>query len=396
MPFVFSNAKAPRLIAAIVLGAAMATSSPAFAAPTDDAIALQRFEEGRVAYEAGKLGEALAAFRASIELKPSPNSRLYIGRCLRGLGKTASAFTTLRLAAREAQDRLVASGEKRYAATRDAANLEAAELEPKVPYATIAVPSDVPKDYKVTLDGDEIPRSVWGTALPLDPGDHVVATSGHRVAPFEEKFSLKDGDKRRVDAKATRLPTATLALSFATRPVGLEVQIDGAAIDPEEAKGPRELDPGEHTIDATAPGCKPWRVERALADRDAVTVDVKLVPLPATVVRAEESSGPPRWIFFVVSAASVVALGTGAYLAVSASSTASDEKAKDPLVRDPALQDRVRSESTTANVLFIAGATLAVGAGVLFFTTKWNDERKIGAGAWTTVGGGVLGVRGEL
>lgn len=367
----------------------------AHAAPTPEAIALQRFEEGRTAYEAKRYDEALAAFRASLEQQPSPNSRLYIGRCLRELGKTASAFTSLRLAAREAQDRLVASGEKRYAATRDAANQEAAELEARVPYATIAVPSDVPTDYRVLLDGEALPRSAWGAAIPLDPGAHLVVTDGHRIAKREERFVLKDGDKLRVEARAARIPTASLALAFPTRPVGLAVQIDGVAIDVADAATPRELDPGEHTVDATAPGHRPFHARRTLADRDDVVVAVKLDPLPT----AAGASGTPKWTFFAVSAASVAALGAGTYFALSATASANDEKAKDPLVRDPAVQDRVRAQATTANVLFIAGATLAVGAGVLFFTTRWSDRagaKGVGVGAWTVGGGGVLGVGGAL
>ncbi|MGE0328940.1 MAG: hypothetical protein AB7K71_21320 [Polyangiaceae bacterium] len=57
----------------------------------------------------------------------SPNTRLYVARCQRALGLTASAFTNFRLASREPQDRFGASGEKRYLAIRDAAAGEAAE-----------------------------------------------------------------------------------------------------------------------------------------------------------------------------------------------------------------------------------------------------------------------------
>jgi hypothetical protein len=375
----------------------IAASADAAPSAESGAMALQRFEEGRAAFEAGKYEAALVAFRASLELQPSPNSRLYIGRCLRALGKTASAFTSLRLAAREAQDRLVASGEKRYVATRDAANQEAAELEAKVPHATIAVPSDVPSDFRVTLDGEDLPRSSWGAAVPLDPGAHVVAASGHRVAPFEERFTMKDGDTRRVDTRATRIPTATLALVFPTRPSGFAVAIDGASVDPNQALAPRELDPGEHTIDATAPGHRKFHAQRKLVDREDAVITVKLEPIPPSAAER----GTPKWMFYSVAAVSVVTVGAGSYFAILASSNASAEKAKDPLLRDPAVQDHVRSQATTANAFFIAGATLAIGAGILFFTTKWGTsegarEKRVGAGAWFGAGGATFGVGGEL
>jgi tetratricopeptide (TPR) repeat protein len=87
-------------------------------------LAMNKFDAGRTAFEAGQFEEALIAFQASNNLNPSPNSKLYIARCYRALRKVASAYTTYRMAAREAQDRLTASGEKRYAATRDSANSE--------------------------------------------------------------------------------------------------------------------------------------------------------------------------------------------------------------------------------------------------------------------------------
>jgi tetratricopeptide (TPR) repeat protein len=98
------------------------------AAGNDETMAagLQRFDQGRRAYEAGQFEQALLAFQGSYELFASPNTRYYVGRCYRALGKVASAYTAFKLAAREAQDRLTASGEKRYMATRDAAAHEAA------------------------------------------------------------------------------------------------------------------------------------------------------------------------------------------------------------------------------------------------------------------------------
>lgn len=111
-----------RALAAVVAASAVtAPSRETHAAPASDAAALKKFEDVRKAYDAGKFEEALLAFKASLELLASPNTRLYIARCYRALGKPASAYTTYRLASKAAQDRLNATGEKRYTATRDAA-----------------------------------------------------------------------------------------------------------------------------------------------------------------------------------------------------------------------------------------------------------------------------------
>src|SRR5262245_12349049 len=93
------------------------STSRALASDASDAAALKEFETGRAAFEAGQFESALSAFQSSLQLLPSPNTRLYIARCQRALGKTASAHTNFTRAAREAADRLNATGEKRYQAT---------------------------------------------------------------------------------------------------------------------------------------------------------------------------------------------------------------------------------------------------------------------------------------
>ena len=150
--------------------ATMMVAAPAHAAGAEDlAAGLKKFDDGRKAYDGGQFEEALNDFNASLQLLASPNTRLYVGRCYRALGKVASAYTELKLAAREAQDRLAASGEKRYGATRDAANDEAAQLEVKVPRLIVAVPSNPPAGYVVKVNGRELSQAAWGSS-ETDPG----------------------------------------------------------------------------------------------------------------------------------------------------------------------------------------------------------------------------------
>src|SRR3954452_13602525 len=120
----------PRTARACALAIVLASiGSSGVARATDppiDAVAasLKRFDEGRVAFEARRFDEARSAFEASNALQASPNSLLYIGRCFRETGKLASAYVSFKRSAREAQDRLTSTLEKRYAATRDAAASE--------------------------------------------------------------------------------------------------------------------------------------------------------------------------------------------------------------------------------------------------------------------------------
>lgn len=352
------------LIAVVALG----MPAIAHADATTDAAALKQFETGRAAFDRGDFAAALTAFNDSLRALPSPNTRLYIARCQRSLGKIGSAYTSYRLAAREAADRLNATGEKRYAATRETATAEAAEIEKSVPHLTIALPANAPPSTVVQLDGTEIPRASLAS-LDVDPGPHDVHVRAPRHAPFDKKVELAQGEQKTIDVALTRVPTATIQLAFKNKPAGLAVQVDGRAIDPSALESVQELDAGAHHVVVRAPGYAPFEWKQALADGEARRVDVDLKSDASA-----GSHGTPKWLFFGVAGLSVVALGAGAYFAIDATSRASREKDKDPLMRDPAEQDKIRSESTTANVLFIAGAAIAGGAGALAFITDWKGD----------------------
>jgi hypothetical protein len=348
----------------------------AFVARADDqSIGLQQFEQGRVAFEKGDHKAALESFSASMQALPSPNTRLYIARCHRALGHTASAYTNFKLASREAADRLSATGEKRYTATRDSAAAEATELEPKVPHLTIAVPSDMPEGAKVTLDGKDLASSSWGVALDADPGAHVVAAQGARRVPFNAPITLAEGQSLRVSVAMARIPTATLSVTFREKPSGMSVELDGKPLDPSQWDAPRELDVGEHRVAVHAPGFNDFVWRKSLADGASDKVEVRLEP-GASAGSAGGSRGTPKWLFFGVAGVSVIALGIGAYLAIDATSRASSEKDKDSLARSPGEQSDIRSEATAANVLFVGGAAIAAGAGVLAFTTNWKSSSR--------------------
>jgi hypothetical protein len=363
-------ARVPRRAAAVALSVAFAVASPAvaYADATTDAAALREFDAGRAAYERGAFADALASFTASLQALPSPNTRLYIARCQRSLGKIASAHTSFALAAREAADRLNATGEKRFGATRDAAVAEAAEIEKTVPHLTITLPADAPATTAVKLDDVEIPRSALGS-LDVDPGAHALHVRAPRHTPFEQKFEIAASEQKTVQVTLKHLPTATVRLAFDPKPAGLAVEIDKQGIEPRTIDEPHEVDVGAHHIVVRAPGYRDFEWSESLADGDVKSVKVHLVP-----GTQEGSHGTPKWLFFGVAGLSVVTLLGATYFALDATSRASTEKDKDPLVRDPAEQDKIRSDSTTANVLFIAGAAIAGGAGALGFITDWGGS----------------------
>jgi len=334
--------------------------------PSSTAAALAKFDEGRRALEAGQLTTALASFDASNRLLGSPNSVLYMARCYKGLGRTASAYTSFRLAYRQAQDRLVATSDKRYLATRDSAASEAAEIEASVPKLAILVPEDAAASVVVTQNGAVIPRASWGTAIDTDPGAVTVDVTGTRIEPFHEAFELLAGETRRIDVVLTRVPTASLQVRLESRPLGLTIRLDGQPVDLAELSAPREVDPGPRVVEVSAPGHVPFRWTGALANGESADVRVRLVE-----VRDRRVTTPP-WLTWTTAGVAALTLGTATVVAVHASVRAGNEKDKDPLLRSSDAQRSIRSEGTVANVLFVAGAVVATGAGILFLTTDWR------------------------
>ncbi|MBK6535337.1 MAG: tetratricopeptide repeat protein [Deltaproteobacteria bacterium] len=75
-------------ITTLAFAALVGVCVPAVASAQDNtAFAQQRFTRGTALYDARDFPQALVEFRASIELYGSPNTRLYLARCLRELGR---------------------------------------------------------------------------------------------------------------------------------------------------------------------------------------------------------------------------------------------------------------------------------------------------------------------
>ncbi len=362
------------LLALGVCACVAASSASAFASGTDanTTIALGKFDEGRNAFEGGRFEEALLAFQQSNSLSASPNSRLYMARCYRALGKVASAYTTYRLAAREAQDRLTATGERRYGATRDAATSEGAELEPKVPRLTMVVPGGLPEGFTLKENGAEVAKEAWGVAVETDPGDLTLEATGPRLFPWKKSVTLAEGAQERIEIEAKRVPTATLALKLRALPAGLSITVDRVPIEVGTAEKAREVDVGAHEIVASAPGYVPFHWAEALTDAQQETVAVTLAVDLAAGSRA--SAGTPKWISLTVAGVALAALATASGIALHADAESNQQQALDLYARDPGVKSSIQSQATVADVLFVGAGVLGAGAGVLAFTTRWKSE----------------------
>jgi hypothetical protein len=335
---------------------------------TSSGAATAKFEEGKQAFKAGRFAEALSAYQTSMALEPSPNTRFQIARCYIALGKPASAFLNFKRAAQEAQDRVNATQEKRYAATREAALSEAQSLEKKIPRLTLRLGGAAPEGFSLSLDGSEVPQPAWGLALEVDPGEHTVSGSGPRLQRFETRFTLAEAEQKQIDIPLTRLPTATLRFELKTKPAGLALAIDDQPLSPEQYGKPQHLDVGTHRVVGSAPGYANFTWSGFLADSEETVVPVTL--------SAGGGGGPPKWATFFVGGLAVAAFAVGIGFGVKARNTAEEQMMIDPLLRDPTVQDGVRTDAIIANAFFGVGGLLAINTVILAATTRWRAPKQ--------------------
>jgi hypothetical protein len=168
---------------------------PAKATPVQREQAQSRFLKGRDLYNAKKYDAALVELNASLDIVASPNTRLYVGRCLRELGRTVAAYAELGRAAVEAKELL--RDDTRYEKAAQAANDERAALAPKLGFVEVRITHATP-ETTLKVATDDVRRGGWEEPVPVAPGTStiVVETPGH--PPIQQQVDVAAGERKSV------------------------------------------------------------------------------------------------------------------------------------------------------------------------------------------------------
>jgi hypothetical protein len=149
------------------------------AADPPGAAAEALFREGRALMAEGRFAEGCVKLAASQSLDPGAGTLVNLAACYKLAGRTATAWATYQEAAAAANR----SGRTDWELQ---ARTQAAELEAIMSYLTVQVPpSNAPAGLLVERDGVSIQAAEWGSAIPVDPGIHIVKAS----APGRVSFS---------------------------------------------------------------------------------------------------------------------------------------------------------------------------------------------------------------
>ncbi len=167
------------------LATAAALSAPASAiaqpAASDAALADALFQDGKALMNAGQYAQACPKLAESQRLAPASNTLLTLALCHQNQGRTASAWGEFTEAASIAQKE---RRDDRVKVARE----HLKQLEPILSRLTITVaPTSASlQGLEVTRDGVFVGSAVWGTAVPLDPGEHVVEA----WAPGKKRWTM--------------------------------------------------------------------------------------------------------------------------------------------------------------------------------------------------------------
>jgi serine/threonine-protein kinase len=198
---------------------------------------------------------------------------------------------------------------------------------------------------------------------------------------------------QRASALESRLSTLTIRVpSRATDSATIEIRRDGVQVQPAELGSAIPVDPGPHTIEASAPGKQTWSSTIQVgAESSKLSVEVPALSAadtkaPAPIV-ADASPAPAhagstqRVIGISVAALGVVGVGLGALFGLEAKAKWQDAKSHCSSYPDgcsapsASLQSSASSKAAVSTVAFIAGG-VAVGVGAVVWLTADTGKKE--------------------
>lgn len=266
--------------------------------------------------------------------------------------------------------------------------------------------------------GEAIPKLLSSIAQEKSVGAlfnlGVCYESVHRPASAWVRFKAAEavahekGDAREVAASARarllepQLSRIVVSVSAAADLPALEVKRDGAVLPRAEWGMPTPVDPGAHSIEATAPGKKPWSTQVSARESGGDLSSVVVAPL-ADLESASSTSSPARSTSSArdqshglgaqkvgaigAVSAGAVGVGLGVVMALGAKSKNGDSKAHCSNPSDPnacdavgvGLRNDAKSSADIATIAFLAGG-VALAAGATLWLTSKRSRTTMGIG----------------
>ena len=224
---------------------------------TDKTTAEVLFKQAREKLAAGDYAAACPAFEASQRLDPAAGTLLNLADCYERVGRIASAWAYFT----EVAGMSAATGQvKREAVARQRAEA----LVPRLANISIRVLGGG-AGRTVVRDGTLIDKALFGTPVPVDPGDHLIEVTA--PGPLAREFDsddgwqvrrARDGTQRWRKVARVRLEGATLTVevpaTLAPAPSKSAASVVAPGIDPRAQPVEKRVEPAAPPVaDASPP-----------------------------------------------------------------------------------------------------------------------------------------------
>jgi hypothetical protein len=170
------------------------------------AAARRLFTDGLADVDAQRWGQAADRFGRAYALSPTPEIAYNLASAAAHLGRLTEAS---RLLGRVADD------DRARPEVREAARARLAELAPRIPRLTVEAPPG--PGQQLWLDGAPL-GSPAGSALPLDPGSHLVELRVPGGDTLSRRVALGEGERHAVTFAAPPPPPAAVAAAAPVAP----------------------------------------------------------------------------------------------------------------------------------------------------------------------------------
>ncbi len=241
----------------------------------------------------------------------------------------------------------------------------------------------------------------------------------HEAIALAQHLGRADREKTATD-RADKLEPRLIKLTIKSRESGLEVKLDGNVLDSAALGTPVPVDPGKHTIDASAKGRRPFNTIIDVNDRARTpSVDIPtLEPDPdakssgTTQPRPTDEKPPPsderasdgssQRIFGIVGmGVGGVGVILGSIFGLRTSSKWSEAKDQHCTGTDcdrtgVELAAQAKNAGTVSTISFIAGGVFVAGGLALYFTAPSPSSTKAANPLRIGVGLGELTMRGSF
>jgi serine/threonine-protein kinase len=338
--------------------AVLVAGGTALAQPTrEDVTAAQTlFDDAKELMKVSRFDEACRKLEQSEQLDRGGGTLVMLALCYEAQGKLGSAWTEWNLALSDARSA--------HRADREAmASEHVHALDQKMPRLRLLVAARPSSGLEVRQDGVRVPDALWGTAVPIDPGEH--------------RFEAREPGKRAWSAR----------VQVAPGPVTVDVNV------PELPSSSAVAPPLPPAV--SSPSSLPAPVEPPSASSASPTSRT-----PPASPSPPAAPNPMRTWALVVGGAAVASFAVGAVFGLSASSKWNDAHAACPtgVCSDRGAVAQSNDAAQTADmstVFFAVGGAAALASAVLFVV---SSRHGLASASVTPMLGAINGIalRGDL